>query len=471
MKKKVERIRDPIHNIIEFNIGKSFERVLWSVIQSSQFQRLRRIKQLGFSDFVYPGATHSRLAHSVGTFHTGRQLMKVIRSYLGDDFEERPAQVALAACLTHDLGHGPLSHAFQTVVSRSCLVFPEHEIVSQKIIMILAETFKPLGAGFAQEVADLVARTAHSATAPPETIYDAVVSSQFDADRLDYMRRDRIMAGSLHGAIDYDWLLANLEIEHLPLREDGTDSREVPTFVVGRKAIHAAEAYVLALFQLYPTIYFHKATRGAEAVFVELMTRVVSNLRSAPQRKRVLRLDHPISGFAREPDVERFLALDDTVCWGTLWQLRDAADETIAALATRLLDRKLLHCFDVREVIQRKLRSTIPRAELDDYVDYVLAALENKVELYRKTSGKLILYDKYERSPYQSFTTGQSPLNQIMARDATGKTHDLAELSPLVAAVRKFKVNRYYFDRDDRACASAMDRLVDDCLRRPDDRV
>src|SRR5258707_8318359 len=98
---KQQRIRDPLHDLIEFNVERShLERVLWRVIQTRPFQRLRRIKQLGFSDFVYPGATHSRLLHSVGVFHTARRLMKVIAKYV--TYEDAKVNHALAAALVHD---------------------------------------------------------------------------------------------------------------------------------------------------------------------------------------------------------------------------------------------------------------------------------------------------------------------------------------------------------------------------------
>jgi uncharacterized protein len=89
------------------------ENVLWRVIQTRPFQRLRRIKQLGFSDFVYPGATHSRLLHSVGVFHTARRLMTVIDKYI--PAKDARVDQALAAALVHDLGHGPFSHAFEKI--------------------------------------------------------------------------------------------------------------------------------------------------------------------------------------------------------------------------------------------------------------------------------------------------------------------------------------------------------------------
>jgi HD superfamily phosphohydrolase len=153
---KQQRIRDPLHDIIDFNVDEvHLERVLWRVIQTRPFQRLRRVKQLGFSDFVYPGATHSRLLHSLGVFHTARYLMDVVRKYT-HPFEPTKADQALAAALVHDVGHGPFSHAFEDVGRRLGLKLADHELVSEILIRDgeIAEEFKELGSGFADDVAD-----------------------------------------------------------------------------------------------------------------------------------------------------------------------------------------------------------------------------------------------------------------------------------------------------------------------------
>jgi uncharacterized protein len=118
MSYKHQRIRDPLYNLIEFPADE-FHDAMWRVIQTPQFQRLRRIKQLGFSELVYPGATHTRFAHSLGVFHTARKLMTIIKERLGDNaYQKTKVPVALAAALVHDLGHGPYSHAFEDVGKR-----------------------------------------------------------------------------------------------------------------------------------------------------------------------------------------------------------------------------------------------------------------------------------------------------------------------------------------------------------------
>jgi uncharacterized protein len=184
---KPRRIRDPIHDLIEFSTDE-LDQLAWAILNCPEFQRLRRIKQLGFSELVFPGATHSRLAHSVGVFHTARQLSRLISDRL-DDFNPDRATVAQAAALVHDLGHGPFSHSFEGALKKLD-VKKRHEEWTVEIITgdtKVAETLRTFSAGFDSEVAKLLA------SETPVDIYSSIVSSQFDADRLDYVRRDRLM--------------------------------------------------------------------------------------------------------------------------------------------------------------------------------------------------------------------------------------------------------------------------------------
>ncbi|MCE2392176.1 MAG: HD domain-containing protein, partial [Proteobacteria bacterium] len=117
-----QRLRDPVHGLIVFGNGtdeyqNETDRIAWRLLDTREFQRLRRIRQLGFSDLVYPGATHSRFAHSVGVYHTARNLVEVIRRKREGSHEEGLARVALLAALLHDVGHGPFSHVFEHAAS------------------------------------------------------------------------------------------------------------------------------------------------------------------------------------------------------------------------------------------------------------------------------------------------------------------------------------------------------------------
>lgn len=485
MTTKIQRIRDPLHNLIAFDTDQ-FEQVLWKVVQTQPFQRLRRVKQLGFSELVYPGATHSRFAHSVGAFDTARRLVQIINRHIysqGKRIRDHQMQVALAAALVHDVGHGMFSHAFEDVGKRLKQKIapndPEFKIANHELVCDwlirngpISAAFRELGSGFANDVADVISRKRVS------NLYDAVVSSQFDADRLDYMQRDRLMAGVQNSGIDFVWLLNNLEVGEIP---DGVDeqqlNRSILTFVLGPKAIHAAETYILSLFQLYQTLYFHKATRGAEKILTEILMRLHELVSDGLIANTGLPQEHPIIRFVKEPEnIIHTLALDDTVLYGALPLLMEAKDKILSHYAARLWERRLLKCVDVipeivtlfgaffddlnadeHDSIKRKIvrQNAIKRA--------AVLVKESLEESGTSPSGELprFLLDNYERHPYNPFEESKGPLNQIRIRRGD-QIFDMAEISPIIASMEPFNLFRVYYDENDKDAPSFVMRKIEE---------
>lgn len=449
-----QRIRDPIHDLIEFGADPrnvQLEGTLWKVLQTRPFQRLRRVKQLGFSDLVYPGATHSRFAHSVGVFHTSRLLMEIVRKHLHYVQDTRELH-ALAAALVHDVGHGPFSHAFESVGRRLGLKLANHETLSEELIRSgeIADVLdKGMENGFAGNVADILKKDG------VKTVHHAVVSSQFDADRLDYIRRDRFMAGSQHAGIDFSWLLANLQIKEVSRGVDDTALSPIETFVIGPKAIHAAEAYVLGLFQLYPTVYFHKATRGVEKLFEELLVRIVQLVRQERIDKTGLDARHPLIRFAQKPEnMESALLLDDAVVWGALPLMHEAEDLLISQFSRRLRDRNLFQCVDVRAKISHEFDPKCKESpEIIETIDKCCALVKEKLtdEMTNVSDGVIprVLIDEAKRSPYNSIDKSKGPLDRIMIGTDGNELVDLQERSSVVRGLKTFKLMRVYADRND----------------------
>lgn len=347
---KPRRIRDPVHDLIPFDVSR-FEQMAWKLIELPEFQRLRRIKQLGFTELVFPGASHTRLAHSVGVFHTARQLARCIKAQVGENnYNPERAEVAMAAALVHDLGHGPFSHAFETAVS-SFSDKRHHEdwtseiVCGQTGVNRVLESYKK---GFSKEVADIIVAET------PADIYASIVSSQFDADRLDYVRRDRMMTGVSHGGFDFSWLLANLEVGPVPLTQDDEVIGSVEALILGKKALQAAESYVLGLFHLYFTVYFHKTTRGAEKLLTAILRRVAELIKGGSGHLTGLAPTHPIFVFIEKPSLSTYLWLDDTSVWGALHDLSKARDDQIRLLSTRLACRRLYKVIDVGSSLHAK---------------------------------------------------------------------------------------------------------------------
>lgn len=454
---KPQRIRDPIHNLIEFSTGE-FEQMCWRVIQTPQFQRLRRVKQLGFSELVYPGATHSRFAHSLGVFHTARQLTDVLQRILGDRYDPRRAQEAVAAALVHDLGHGPFSHAFEQVLKD--FGAGRHETTSVRLISetevgAVLNSFSP---GFSEQVAKIIGDET------PADIYAGIVTSQFDADRLDYMRRDRLMAGTQSSAIDFEWLLANLDVKRVKIGQDDAFVREIETLVVGQKAFFAAEAYVLGLFQLYPTIYFHKTTRGAEKMFSALLQRVFTVIRDGKIGLLGLPEWHPIVAFAiAMDDLERFAELDDTVIWGALPSLARCEDRCVSELAGRLLARNFYKAIDVTGRLQAKFGGDRDREREGEAL--IRTRLKESDLLSSSDSAPAVLEDPVTRDPYKRGKGDEAAFERIYAIDRAGVLQDFAKLSRVVNALVPFHAYRVYHRDGDDGATGKLEKIMGEILQ------
>jgi uncharacterized protein len=265
---------------------------------------LRRIRQLGFSEFVFPGATHTRFAHCVGVFHVARRLLRIVAERLGKTNDAR-ARVALCASLLHDVGHGPFSHVFEGVL-KGMGRQKRHEQWTAEIITGDTEVRRVLEL-VDPELPGAVARLIKAKE--PVDLYASVVSSQFDADRLDYLRRDRYMTGVRIGDFDLEWLLDCLEVGEAIIDETSEQAEpprsgeplgkggptKVETFVLNRKAWEAAEGYLEARYQLYRTVYYHKTTRSAEVILRVLLARVGTSIEQGDLLG--LHTDDPVVGF------------------------------------------------------------------------------------------------------------------------------------------------------------------------------
>ena len=382
--------------------------------------------------------------------------MEVIRRSGGPP-DDAAASQALAAALVHDVGHGPFSHAFEDVGRRLNLEMANHEFVSDKLIRDseIAVELKELGSGFANDVADMVTGNGRA------SIYSAVVSSQFDADRLDYMRRDRLMTGTQHAAIDFEWLMHNLEIANVAYGVDETGLGKVQTFVLGPKAIFAAEAYVLGLFQLYPTVYFHKATRGAEKIYTELLIRLVTLIRDGSIAVTGLVDSHPLVKFARAPgSIECALALDDTVIWGGLSMMAESSDQCMSNLASRLRDRKLFKSIDIRACIAHEKDDASASGDEADRVCADIASALMEWSASHTSAVPRILIDQEKRSPYKRITETDGPLDQINIRTDGDHLADLAQRSKVVAELQTYKLFRAYHDPDDKEAEAQIKEII-----------
>ena len=473
-----KRIRDPIHNLIEFDLEDETDEILWNLIQTEPFQRLRRIKQLGFSELVFPGATHTRFAHCLGVMHIAKKLAHVVKIGWNSGspaFSESLAKEAICAALLHDLGHGPFSHAFETVCSdndkiKNSFDFRRgkiHEAITLKIIETHSEIKKALGNFDAKKIIRHIEA--------PESIYGAIVSSQFDADRLDYMQRDPFMTGTKLASFDFSWLVHNLEIGQIPNSTDDaktSDKRE--TLVLNPKARFAGEAYLLALFQLYPNIYFHKTTRGFEVIFQALFKKIFELAQNNGEKTLNLPANHPICNFANNPEkLANYLALDDAVIWGSLDLLCASEDTLVSKFSERLLRRKRFKAHDAWDKFRKAALNKYKReqdvlqeqeveAKRLQFIQKAQSFLDEwyKGERHKNDGNEYILQDKGERDVYKKDGEGAIFIRPYQ----DGQPEDIGHFSSIISASPEFHYHRLYTPEENCEYGQRAKGAIDDAI-------
>ncbi|HEY4306696.1 MAG TPA: HD domain-containing protein [Gemmatimonadaceae bacterium] len=245
----VEIVRDPLWNNIRLD-SLSVE-----LIDTPAFQRLRYVRQLGQAFLVYPGATHSRFEHALGTFHLARRTLNLFEEL--DDFSaigrDECALVRIAALL-HDIGHYPFSHALEEIGAM------HHEDVARPLITEgeVAEVLRrELGATAPERIIELIRGTSDSPL-------QGLISGSIDLDKLDYLRRDAFMCGVSYGEIDVDRLINALTI----VRDPETNE---PRVGLVEKGLSALESLLFAKYQMYRNVYWHHAVRSATAMYKRLV--------------------------------------------------------------------------------------------------------------------------------------------------------------------------------------------------------
>jgi HD superfamily phosphohydrolase len=247
-------LRDPLYNYIAFN--RKRDGWLIDLLNCPEVQRLRRIHQLGVSNYTYPGADHSRLSHSLGVVHLMQLVLEHLERTSDDEKIKAARQAMLATALLHDVGHGPFSHLFEP-----CLGI-DHEAWSIAVIQsqdtAVNKVLQKQGAYLAAHVADLI----NSEDTRHPAWQKALMSSQLDVDRLDYLRRDSLFTGSGYGHFDWYRLLTSVEFFG-----DDLD------LVWPEKAALAIEEYIFARNYMYQNVYLHKTTRGFEQLLQAMWKR------------------------------------------------------------------------------------------------------------------------------------------------------------------------------------------------------
>lgn len=437
------RVRDPVHGVISFRKECDVDSAAWDLISTKEFQRLRRIKQLGFSEFIFPGATHTRLAHCIGVYHQARLLLDKIILLSSAPVDPDVKAITLIAALLHDVGHGPFSHAFEE--SQKALrrdKFKKHEIWTSDIILsedseVNAVLIKHFGVAFPSKVAERLRMET------PTDIYHAIVSSSFDADRLDYLQRDRLTTGTYAGTIDLDWLLNNLAVENINPAADDYDptnqNEAIPALCINKKAFQAAEMFIVARYHLYNQVYFHKTTRGFEQIFTSLLKRVGALISEGKIKDTGLTLKDPVALFIKKtkPALSDYLELDDFAAWRSIRSMCDANDAVVRDLARRLYYRKPFKCIDLDSATddnQEMQRRFLLVCNSDPFKDRI---------------GSSLMIDRAPLSSYgPAAADTQKAHKRIMVGEEGKIPREITELSATIRSLRNKTLIRIYAESE-----------------------
>lgn len=336
---KPKFIRDPIHDIIRI---KSDDQFILRLLDSAPMQRLRRIGQLGLAQLVYPGAEHSRFTHSLGVFHLAGRVMAQLEEEAGEKLFEGHRQAVLAAALLHDIGHGPFSHIFEKV-SKNIGSGPEasHEAWTVRIIRE-SEEIQTILNSVSLGLTDLVCQILNHTYKPHYVT--AMVSSQLDVDRFDYLLRDSHMTGTHYGDFDLQWMLRTLAVKEVSTTPGGAtdETAQFKTIVVdGQRGLSGLEEYLLGRHYMYRHVYYHKAIRSAERTLDVTLKRAAELVQQGNDSLGNSAFVKMAKGDALS--VSDYLSLNDftLMTWIQGWA-QPGVDKTLGDLSNRLVNRNLL---------------------------------------------------------------------------------------------------------------------------------
>ncbi len=392
-KKKI--LNDPVYGFISLPYEITFD-----LIQHPYFQRLRRIKQLGLTELIYPGAHHSRFHHALGALHLTTLAVNVLRSKGVEITEEESVGVSIAILL-HDLGHGPFSHALEEV-----LVHCPHEVLSLAIMERLNQEFD----GKLSLAIDIFTGRYH------KYFLHQMVSGQLDMDRIDYLNRDSFYSGVLEGKIGYDRIIKMLQVV-----ED--------RLVVEEKGIYSIEKFLIARKIMYWQVYLHKTVLSAELMLTRAIQRAIKLSRSGL-------LEHDLGSSVR-----KLVTLD--------WSNQGQRDE-ILDLFTEIDDHDIVIflknsflCGDyiLRTLSQGLILRHLFRLELNvspfpsDYLDQVRLKVVQQLNINSELANNLIWQGSENTETYN---TQDDEINILMKDDSIRRLSSFEEYESITNHITKY---------------------------------
>jgi len=363
-------LKDPVHSYIHIHYE-----VIWNCLDSKEFQRLRRIRQLGGDFQVYPTAEHSRFSHSLGVYEIVRRMVTEVKTLCAELTEYEKVCVMLAGLL-HDVGHGPFSHAFEHVTNHS------HEEYTAKIILGDTELNSILRAVSKKMPEDIVSIIQHT---HENDILNQIVSGQLDADRMDYLLRDSYFTATSYGQFDLERILRTMRVKKT------SEGRKV--IVVKHTGIHSVEDYIMARYQMYWQVYYHPVARSYEAVFIQLFNRLKDIFKDNKDYFEDMKVLIPFLEKA-EVSEEEYFRLDENSLLYCCALIQDKDDVIAADLAKRLQNRKLFEYVDYNEENLAQIQNMLRENGYDE--QYYLRIENIEASVYSPYKGRKILIEKLD---------------------------------------------------------------------------
>jgi HD superfamily phosphohydrolase len=411
-----ERIyRDPVHNIIRLRTDTDEGQLMMRLIDAPEFQRLRRIKQLGLGLYTYQGAEHSRFTHSLGAFH----LMTRVLDRLSERYSvtEGDRVAASAAALLHDVGHGSFSHVMEKVLHF------HHERWTVQVILSEESEIGALLRSYSSDLPLKVASIIEGKFQP--SALAQLVSSQLDVDRMDYLLRDSLMTGAKYGIYDLEWIINALAIDE-----------EADRIYVEARGLYAVEEYLQARYYMFRQVYFHRTLRSAEAVLRSIIRRA---LQLVIEGKSVWHAE----GTAFEKILRResltiteHLQVDDSDIIFHVKQWQTSDDAILSDLSRRFIARRLFKAIDL----------DMPVSERAEF----LAAARNSVVTAGFDPEYYFIEDRASDVPYYNYYSAKEtePKTRIYveAGYAQPQIREISEVSNVVRGLQHgYELHRVCF--------------------------
>lgn len=399
--------RDPVHNYITVN-----HPVIYDLINSKEFQRLRRVKQVSTTVFTFHGAEHSRFSHCLGVYEIARRVTEIFDTKFPEIWDTNEDLLTMVAALLHDVGHGAYSHTFEKLFDT------DHEAITQEIITSpdteVNAILRQVSPDFPEKVASVINHTYHNKQVVQ------LISSQIDCDRMDYLLRDSYYSGANYDQFDLTRILRVIR----PTK-DG--------IVFEYNGMHAVEDYIVSRFQMYMQVYFHPASRAMEVLLQNLLKRAkyLYHIDSHFFEKTSPNL---IPFLANQASLADYLSLDDGVMNTYFQAWISAEDDILADLASRFVNRKVFKSVTFEEESRKDLSHLVELVKSvgfdPDYYTGIHVNFDLPYDIYRPEK--------------------KEPRTEINMIQKDGSVVELSTISPIVKTLTGtiYGDRRFYFPKE-----------------------